>query len=75
MGFPLEYFKNIQYGTDYFKLFTTNKFNQRLLEGKRTMGIYDDTQGGPFLAYLFYDGITDKTYYIHAMVFHPEVIK
>ena len=72
MGFPLEYFKNIQYSADYFKLFTTNKFNQRL--AWKVNGLWesiDDTQGGPFLAYLFYDGITDKTYYIHAMVFHP----
>jgi len=72
MDFPLEYFKNIQYSENYFELNTTNHFNQRL--AWKVNGLWesiDDAQGGPFLAYLFYDGITDRTYYIHAMIFHP----
>lgn len=72
MDFPLEYFKNIQYSENYFELNTTNRFNQRL--AWKVNGLWesiDDAQGGPFLAYLFYDGITDRTYYIHAMIFHP----
>jgi hypothetical protein len=72
MDFPLEYFKNIQYSENYFELNTTDQFNQRL--AWKVNGLWesiDDAQGGPFLAYLFYDGITDRTYYIHAMIFHP----
>ena len=72
MDFPLEYFKNIQYSENYFELNTTNRFNQRL--AWKVNGLWEsinDAQGGPFLAYLFYDGITDRTYYIHAMIFHP----
>ena len=72
MDFPRNYFKNIQYSENYFELNTTNKFNQWLTW--KINGLWeslDDAQGGPFLAYLFYDGITDRTYYIHAMVFHP----
>ena len=72
MDFPLEYFKNIQYSENYFELNTTNQFNQRLAwEVNGLWESIDDAQGGPFLAYLFYDGITDRTYYIHAMIFHP----
>ena len=72
MDFPREYFENIQYSENYFELNTTNKFNQWLTW--KVNGLWesiDDTQGGPFLAYLFYDGISDRTYYIHAMIFHP----
>ena len=72
MDFPRNYFKNIQYVENNFELNTTNQFNQWL--SWKVNGLWeslDDAQGGPFLAYLFYDGITDRTYYIHGMIFHP----
>jgi hypothetical protein len=30
-----------------------------------------EAQGGPFISYLFYDETTDRTFFIHLMIFHP----
>ena len=71
MNFPEEYFGSIRYSEYKFNLNTT-QFNDWL--AWRVTGIWEaieDTQGGPFIGYLFYDGLTDKTYYIHTMIFHP----
>lgn len=72
INFPREYFKNIQYSENYFELSITNDFNHWFTwEVNGLWESINDTQGGPFLGYLFYDGITDRTYYIHAMIFYP----
>jgi hypothetical protein len=42
--------------------------------GWRITGLWEsleEAQGGPFIAYTFYDGISDRTYYIHVLIYNP----
>ncbi|HJL63230.1 MAG TPA: DUF4837 family protein [Candidatus Marinimicrobia bacterium] len=68
---PQRIFGHIQY-TDYKFNIKPTMFN--VWSGWRITGLWeslDESQGGPFIAYTFYDGITDRTYYIHALIFNP----
>jgi len=68
---PERFFNNIQY-IDYKFTVEPTLFNE--WSGWRLTGLWEsveDTQGGPFIAYTFYDGITDRTYYIHTLIFNP----
>ena len=68
---PPKYFGNIQYANYLFKI-EPNKFNDR--GAWKITGLWeniDEAQGGPFIAYLFYDEKQDRTYFIHIMIFHP----
>lgn len=68
---PQRIFEHIQY-TDYKFNIKPTMFN--VWSGWRITGLWeslDESQGGPFIAYTFYDGITDRTYYIHALIFNP----
>lgn len=68
---PQRIFGHIQY-TDYKFNIIPTMFND--WSGWRITGLWEsleESQGGPFIAYTFYDGITDRTYYIHALIFNP----
>ena len=68
---PPEYFGNIQYADYLFKI-EPDEFNGR--GAWKATGLWEsieEAQGGPFIAYLFYDEATDRTYFIHIMIFHP----
>ncbi|MBC8322718.1 MAG: DUF4837 family protein [Candidatus Marinimicrobia bacterium] len=68
---PQRIFGHIQY-TDYKFKISPTLFND--WSGWRITGLWEsleESQGGPFIAYTFYDGITDRTYYIHALIFNP----
>ncbi len=70
-AFPQRLLTNIRYNDYRFKVEPT-EFNDWY--GWRFTGLWEsltEAQGGPFIAYLFYDGLTDRTYYFHLMIFHP----
>jgi len=69
--FPKRIFDHIQYSDYKYKIQPT-MFND--WSGWRITGLWEsleESQGGPFIAYTFYDGITDRTYYIHALIYNP----
>lgn len=69
--FPLKYFENIRY-TDYkFKVepSTFNDFGSWKISG--LWESIEEAQGGPFISHLFYDERSDRTYFVHTMIFHP----
>ncbi len=68
---PQRIFGHIQY-SDYKFNISPTMFND--WSGWRITGLWEsleESQGGPFIAYTFYDGITNRTYYIHALIFNP----
>ncbi len=68
---PQQLFDHIQY-TDYKFDIRQTQFND--WSGWRITGLWEsleESQGGPFIAYTFYDGITDRTYYIQALIYNP----
>ena len=68
---PRNYFGNIQYA-DYLFTIQPELFNSK--GAWKATGLWEsiqEAQGGPFIAYLFYDEATDRTYFIHIMIFHP----
>ena len=68
---PSEYFKTIQYSDYMFKI-QPDKFKD--WGAWKITGLWESTveaQGGPFISYLFYDELTDRTYFIYMMIFHP----
>ncbi|MFQ6606634.1 MAG: DUF4837 family protein [Fidelibacterota bacterium] len=69
--FPLKMLTDTRYNDYQFKVEPT-EFNDWY--GWRFTGLWEsitEAKGGPFIAYLFYDGLTDRTYYFHLMIFHP----
>ncbi len=68
---PGKLFDHLQYTDFHFKIDGV-LFNY--WSGWRITGLWEskeESQGGPFIAYTFYDGITDRTYYIHALIYNP----
>ena len=68
---PQDIFGNIRYSDYKFDIHPT-LFND--WSGWRISGLWEsleESQGGPFIAYTFYDGVTDRTYYIHALIYYP----
>ncbi|MFQ6678044.1 MAG: DUF4837 family protein [Fidelibacterota bacterium] len=68
---PGRFFNHIRY-IDYQFRVKPILFNE--WSGWRLTGLWesiDEPLGGPFIAYTFYDGITDRTYYIHTLIFSP----
>ncbi len=68
---PPEYFGHIQYVDHLFKI-EPAEFNER--GAWKITGLWEsieEAQGGPFISYLFYDEPSDRTYFIHLMIFHP----
>lgn len=65
------YLDNIHY-TNYRFTMEPTKFNQ--WAAWRITGLWEQTQeaqGGPSIAYLFYDPETDQTFFIFTMIFYP----
>jgi hypothetical protein len=68
---PINNFGHIQYSDYLFKI-EPSEFNDR--GAWKISGLWEsikEAQGGPFISFLFYDEASDRTYYIHLMVFHP----
>ncbi len=68
---PNRIFEHIHYIDYKFDIHPT-MFNE--WSGWRITGLWEsleESQGGPFIAYTFYDGVTDRTYYIHALIYYP----
>ncbi len=68
---PKRFFDHIRY-VDY--QFSTAPVIFNDWSGWRVTGLWEsveEAQGGPFIAYTFYDGITDRTYYIQTLIFSP----
>lgn len=69
--FPETYFGNIRYSDYRFRL---KAVTFKHWSGWRGTGVWEHTQeaqGGPFISYVFYDGVTDRTYFIHLVIFYP----
>ncbi|MBT3479009.1 MAG: DUF4837 family protein [Candidatus Marinimicrobia bacterium] len=72
---PPKYFGHIEYSDYLFKI-EPAVFNER--GAWKITGLWEsieEAQGGPFISYLFYDEATDRTYFIHLMIFHPGMDK
>lgn len=70
-NFPGNHLENISYSDYKFKMEPVS-FNQ--WGAWRFSGIWEhleEAQGGPFISYLFYDETSDRTYFLHTMIFHP----
>ncbi len=68
---PQKIYGHIKYIDYKFKIKPT-MFND--WSGWRITGLWEsleEAQGGPFIAYTFYDGISDRTYYIHVLIYNP----
>jgi hypothetical protein len=68
---PLKYFETIQYSDHMFKI-EPSKFKE--WGAWKITGLWEsieEAQGGPFISYLFYDELSDRTYFIYLMIFHP----
>lgn len=68
---PGKLFNHIQYINFHFEIEPIHFIDW---SGWRIKGLWEskeESQGGPFIAYTFYDGITDRTYYIHALIYNP----
>lgn len=68
---PTKHFGHIQYSDYLFKIepVTFNKWG-----AWKATGLWEsieEAQGGPFISYLFYDETTDRSFFIHSMIFHP----
>ena len=70
---PKKFYGNIQFNDYKFNLDETS-FNGST--AWRSKGVWEtidklDPKGGPFCSYLFYDNITDRTFYINYLIHHP----
>lgn len=70
---PENFYKNIQFNNYKFKL-DEMPFNGSI--AWRARGIWEtidkiDSKGGPFCSYLFYDNISNRTFYINYLIHHP----
>ena len=66
-----EYFESIQYVDHLFNIQPVS-FNH--WGAWKITGLWEsieEAQGGPFISYLFYDEATNRTFFIHLMIFHP----
>ncbi len=71
IDFPQRIFGHIRYAEYKFDI---EKVLFKHWSGWRVTGLWESIeapQGGPFIAYVFYDGVTDRTYYIHTMIYNP----
>ena len=72
ISFPSKYFEHIQTNPYKFKaeLAEFNHWNAWHYTG--VWESKEDAKGGPFASYLFYDGQTDKSYYISTLLHFPQ---
>ena len=69
--FPIKLFENIRY-TDYKLKVEPSTFKD--YGSWKISGLWEsieEAQGGPFISHLFYDEESDRTYFVHTMIFHP----
>lgn len=70
---PEKFYKNIRFNNYKFSL-DEMPFNGSI--AWRAKGVWEtinkvDAKGGPFCSYLFYDKVSNKTYYINYLIHHP----
>ena len=70
---PEKFYKNIRFN-NYKFILDEMPFNGSI--AWRAKGVWEtinkiDAKGGPFCSYLFYDKISNKTYYINYLIHHP----
>jgi len=71
LSFPEKYYKHIAYNDYKLKIFPSDFKNWT---GWKAEGIWEsieDAQGGPFASYIFYDGVSDRTYHINYLIHNP----
>ncbi|MFH1852486.1 MAG: DUF4837 family protein [Candidatus Neomarinimicrobiota bacterium] len=69
--YPDQYYGNVRF-TDY--KFTVKAVDFADWSAWRVTGLWEEKvepQGGPFVHYIFYDGITDRTYQVNLLIFFP----
>ena len=71
MTLSTKHFGHIQYSDYLLKIepVTFNKWGAWKITG--LWESIEEAQGGPFISYLFYDETTDRSFFIHSMIFHP----
>ncbi len=71
IAFPPSYFKSIRINPYQFhgKIMDFNEWSAWYYSG--IWEAIDEAKGGPFIGYLFYDGQTDNTYTIFALIHFP----
>ena len=66
-----EYFEIVRYVNYLFKIEPVEFNNWGAWKITGLWESIEEAQGGPFISYLFYDEATDRTFFIHLMIFHP----
>ena len=66
-----EYFESVRYVDYLFKIEPVEFNNWGAWKITGLWESIEEAQGGPFISYLFYDEATDRTFFIHLMIFHP----
>jgi len=66
-----EYFEIVRYVDYLFKIEPVEFNNWGAWKITGLWESIEEAQGGPFISYLFYDEATDRTFFIHLMIFHP----
>lgn len=70
-AFPEDYYGHVSYN-DYQYILKPVEFNH--WTAWQATGIWEsieEPKGGPFISYIFYDGVTNRTYFINLLVFLP----
>lgn len=71
LSFPETYYGHVRYN-DYKLKVRDSDFKH--WTGYKATGVWEsieEAMGGPFTSFLFYDGVTDKTYHINFIVHNP----
>lgn len=66
-----EYFEIVRYVDYLFKIEPVEFNNWGAWKITGLWESIEEAQGGPFISYLFYDEATDRTFFIHLMIFDP----
>ena len=66
-----EYFEIVRYVDYLFKIEPVEFNNWGAWKITGLWESIEEAQGGPFISYLFYDEATDRTFFIHLMIFRP----
>ena len=71
-NFPEEYFKSIQYNSDFLVIDWVDDYMEDA--AYKISGLWESIEGakgGPFQGHLFYDDESDRTFYITYLVYNP----
>ncbi len=69
--YPQQFYGAISF-TDHFLTIEETFFNH--WSAWRIQGLWEHkkkTMGGPFISYIFYDGVTDRIYHINLLIYNP----